>query len=192
VVVRVKDYLPLLWIVAAAILGCGLIFGAGAVGLQDINNAAPRGTGTVGFMDFTISNMNTMIAETMQAFSNLNSALQPTPGDIFASNTPTIGSGIVTVTPSPAFFAPQGTSTRPTPTSTRTPTPTATNTPTFTPTKTPTSTDTPTSTPTPTDTPTPTPTDTDTPTSTPTPTDTPTPTPTDTDTPTPTDILIPP
>ena len=197
-VVRGKDYLPLWGIVAAAVLGVSLLCGAGVVGINDINNAVSVGTPTAGIVDFVISNMNTMIVETVQAFSlpviaNTNIAtLAPT-------STPVAFNTSVSF-PLATLSLPGQTSHPPLPhTSTYTPTNTLTSTPTPTPTNKPTSTATYTPTPTPTNTPTdtatPTPTDTDTPTPTdtytPTPTDTDTPTPTDTDTPTPTDTDTP-
>jgi len=192
--VRGKDYQPLLGLVAAAVLGVSLLCGVGVVGINDINNAVSIGTPTAGIVDFVISNMNTMIVETVQAFSlpeitNTNTAtlvptttLTPTTrpvifktaaGFLFATLIPP---GLTSAPPLPR------TSTyTPLPTPTNTPKPTATYTPTHTPTNTPSPTFTDTQTPT--DTHTPTPTDTDTP----TPTDTDIPTPTDTDVPTPTD-----
>lgn len=199
-VVRGKDYLPLWGIVAAAVLGVSLLCGAGVVGINDINNAVSVGTPTAGIVDFVISNMNTMIVETVQAFSlpviaNTNIAtLAPTSTPV-AFNT-SVSFPLATLSlpgqtshpplPHTSTYTPLNTLTStPTPTPTNKPTSTATYTPTPTPTNTPTDTATPTptdtDTPTPTDTYTPTPTDTDTP----TPTDTDTPTPTDTDTPTP-------
>ena len=199
-VVRGKDYLPLWGIVAAAVLGVSLLCGAGVVGINDINNAVSVGTPTAGIVDFVISNMNTMIVETVQAFSlpviaNTNIAtLTPTSTPV-AFNT-SVSFPLATLSlpgqtshpplPHTSTYTPLNTLTStPTPTPTNKPTSTATYTPTPTPTNTPTDTATPTptdtDTPTPTDTYTPTPTDTDTP----TPTDTDTPTPTDTDTPTP-------
>ena len=201
-VVRGKDYLPLWGIVAAAVLGVSLLCGAGVVGINDINNAVSVGTPTAGIVDFVISNMNTMIVETVQAFSlpviaNTNIAtLAPTSTPV-AFNT-SVSFPLATLSlpgqtshpplPHTSTYTPLNTLTStptPTPTPTNKPTSTATYTPTLTPTNTPTDTATPTptdtDTPTPTDTATPTPTDTDTP----TPTDTYTPMPTDTDTPTP-------
>lgn len=200
--VRGRDYLPLLGIVMAAVMGLSLLCGAGLVGISDINNAASMGTPTSGVVDFVISNMNTIIVETVQAFSlpviaNTDIAtLAPTSTPVAFKTSASFplatlslpGQTSYPLLPRTSTYTPLNTLTStststPTLTPTNTPTLTATHTPTFTPTNTPT--DTPT--PTPTDTPTPTPTDTDTP----TPTDTATPTPTDTDTPTPTDTDTP-
>jgi hypothetical protein len=198
--VKGKDYLPLLGIVVAAVLGFSLLCGAGVVGIDDINNAVSIGTPTSGIVDFVISNMNTMIVETVQAFSlpvitNTNTAtLAPT--TTLVAFTPSAGFPLVTLS------SPGRTSRPPSqPTSTYIPLPTSTNTmnpppATHTPTLTPTNTLTPTDTPSPTNTqiPTDTPTSTvtqistDTPTSTVTQISTDTPTPTDTPNPTNTQI----
>jgi len=198
IVVRGKDYQPLLGIVAAAALGVSLLCGVGVVGINDINNAVSIGTPTAGIVDFVISNMNTMIVETVQAFSlpemtNTNAATLAPTTTLTPTNRPfafKTAAGFLFATSIP----PRRTSGPPPPsTGTYTPLPTSTNTPkptaTYTPTQTSTNTPSPTftDTPTPTDTHTPTPTDTHTP----TPTDTHTPTPTDTDVPTPTDTDVP-
>ncbi len=195
-VVRGKDYLPLWGIVAAAVLGVSLLCGVGVVGINDINNAVSIGTPTAGIVDFVISNMNTMIVETVQAFAlpeirNTNTAaLTPTTTLVVFKTSVSF--------PFATLFPPRQTSGPPPPrTSTYTPLPTPTNTPkpsaTYTPTVASTNTLIPTFTNTPippdTDTPTPAPTDTHTPT--PAPTDTDTPAPTDTHTPAPTDTHTP-
>ena len=169
IVVRGKDYLPLSGIIVAAVFGVSLLCGASVVGINDINNAVSIGTPTAGVVDFVISNMNTMIVQTVQAFS------QPE-----VTNTDT-----VTLTPTNTFvafntpasfpfgtFVPPGRTFRPpvARTSTHTPLPAPTNTPkpqpaTYTPTLNPTNTRIPTftDTPIPPDTVTPIPPDTDTP-----------------------------
>ena len=81
--VRVRDYLSLLWIVAAAVLGMSLLCGVAAMGINDINNAALIGTPTVGIVNFVISNMNTLVVETAQGFpqAQLFNTLTPSPTD---------------------------------------------------------------------------------------------------------------
>ncbi len=191
IVVRGKDYLPLLGIVAAAVFGVSLLCGAGVVGINDINNAVSIGTPTAGIVDFVISNMNTMIVETVQGFSlpeitNTNTATLAPTTTLVAIKSP-VSFPLVTLASPGRTSLP-----RPPRTSTYTPLPAPTNTPkpptatlTLAPTNTliPTFTDTPI----PPDTATPIPTDTDTP----TPPDPPTPIPTDIDTPTPTDAATP-
>ena len=169
--VKAKDYVPLLGLVMAAIIGVSLLCGVAVIGISDINNAVPIGTQTEGLVDFVISNMNTMIVETVQAFSQPESvsAISPTntgtlflTGTLVASNTPTgtfVGSTRTstsppnrparTKTPTPrptATYTLRPPSSTPRPPSTYTPTPTNTYTlvptiPTDTPD--PTSTDTP-------------------------------------------------
>jgi hypothetical protein len=134
IVVRGKDYLPLGGIVAAAALGVSLLCGVSVIGINDINNAVAIGTPTAGIVDFVISNMNTMIVETVQAFS------QP---EIMNTNTATLAPTI-TLTPKKTLVAfktsasfplatlfPQGQNSGPPPpgTSTYTPLPTPTTTP---------------------------------------------------------------
>jgi hypothetical protein len=179
IAVRGKDYLPLLGIVMAAVMGLSLLCGAGIVGINDINNAVSIGTPTAGLVDFVFSNMNTMIVETAQAFS------LPEIADTNTSTlTPTIT--LVAFKTSASFplvtLPPLGQISRPLSpyTSTYTPLPTPTSTPTKltatnTSTLTPTATKTLTLTPTATDTPVPTATD--------------TPVPTDTDTPVPNTLI---
>ncbi len=188
---------PLLGIVAAAVFGVSLLCGAGVVGISDINNAVSIGTPTAGVVDFVISNMNTMIVQTVVAFSppeitNTSTATLAPTNTFVAFGTPT-GFPLATLLP-------PGRTSRPPPAraSTYTPLPAPTNTPkpqpaTYTPTLNPTNTHIPTftDTPIPPDTVTPIPPDTDTPippdTVTPIPPDTDTPIPPDTDTPVPPD-----
>ena len=126
-VVRGKDYLPLLGIVAAAVFGISLLCGAGVVGINDINNAVSIGTPTAGVVDFVISNMNTMIVATAHAFSlpeitNTNTAtLTPTTTLVVFKTSVSL--------PLATLFSPGRTSHPPPPrTSTYTPLPAPTNT----------------------------------------------------------------
>ncbi|MFT3894850.1 MAG: hypothetical protein QM730_24740 [Anaerolineales bacterium] len=198
--VKPREYLPLLWIVFAALLGVSLLCGAAAVGVNDINQAAQAGTPAVGVVDFFVANINTVVAETVVAFSDIVSAPTFTPIStptltktlipITASATSTktrrptstLDAADITVAPKTKTYTPSATNT---PTNTATATYTSTNTPTatYTPTNTPTTTKTPSTTPSATSIPT------DTPSNTPVPTDTPMPT--DTDTPVPTDTAVP-
>ena len=190
--------------VVAAALGMSLLCGVAVMGINDINNAALIGTPTAGIVNFVISNMNTMIVETVQVFSQPNPSKTALPSatttaTIIPTGTHVLLDSLLGSTPVNQFggpFQPPTSYLSATPTltaiPTRTPSPaptlTATHIPTNTPTLTPTATLTRTPIPTDTDVP---PTDTNTPvppTYTPTPTDTDTPVPpTDTDTPVPTD-----
>ena len=76
---KAKEYVPLLGLVMAAVIGVSLLCGVAVVGISDINNAIPLGTQTAGLVDFVISNMNTMIVETVQAFSQPESFLLISP-----------------------------------------------------------------------------------------------------------------
>ena len=202
--VNTREYLPLIWIIVAAVLGASLLCGTAAAGISEMNRIALAGTPTVGIVEFLVANLNTAVVETVVAFSDVIGAptvvftpfspddLIPVTGDLTLTSTQT---GV----PTPTYFFLTSTPEPPTKTytPTKTPTKTPTNTPSFTPTNTATFTPTytPTNTPTPTDTPTPTYTYTPIPTDTPTPTDTPIPTDTDTPvptlTPTPEDTPIP-
>jgi hypothetical protein len=124
---RPKDYLPLLGIVAAAVLGVSLLCGAAVVGIGDINNAVTIGTPSAGLVDFVISNMNTMIVETVQGFS------QPDPGTNTVTLVPT--NTVVLFNTSARF--PLATLIQPTRTARPRPPATATYTPIPVPTKTP-------------------------------------------------------
>jgi hypothetical protein len=208
--VKAKDYLSLLWMVLAAALGMSLLCGVAAVGINDINNAALIGTPTAGIVNFVISNMNTMIVETVQVLSQSNPSKTPLPTDTNTATVTPTGTHVLlnsllgptpvnsfhfgaTSQPSNNYLSSTPTPTLiPTRTPSPTPTQTATHIPTNTPTPTPTATLTRTPTPTATDVP-PTDTYTSVPTNTytPIPTDTYTPVPTDTYTPIPTDTDTP-
>ncbi|MEP6895333.1 MAG: hypothetical protein ABI986_06980 [Chloroflexota bacterium] len=135
---KAKDYFPLLGLVGAAVLGMSLMCSAALVGMNDINNAIPLGTPTVGIVDFVISNMSTMIVQTVQAVSvpEINSTSSATP-TVTATN---LGTNTNTATsyptqnlflPTKTFIPPQhpnNTST-PVPVHTLTATPIPTNTP---------------------------------------------------------------
>jgi hypothetical protein len=193
--VSLKDYLPLIWVVVAAVLGISLLCSAAAVGVNDINAAALAGTPTVGVVDFFVSNINTVIAETVVAFSDIVSAPDSTSSPTGTDMSIPVTGGTPTFTPTlalspfPTFIFPR--TSRP-PTRTNTPAPTRTYT--FTPSSTVTPSNTPTFTPsntiTPSNTPTFTPSNTPIPTNTPPDTDTPVP-PTPTDTPVPPDTQVP-
>jgi len=91
--VRGKDYLPLSGIIIAAVFGISLLCGAGVLGINDINNAVSIGTPTAGVVDFVISNMNTMIVQTVIAFSapevtNTNTVTLAPTNTFVAFNTP--------------------------------------------------------------------------------------------------------
>jgi len=86
--VRVRDYLSLLWVVAAAVLGMTMLCGVATVGINDINNAVLIGTPTAGVVKFFISNMNTLIVETAQVFPQQQLVITPTPTST-NTNTPT-------------------------------------------------------------------------------------------------------
>lgn len=185
--VNTREYLPLIWIIVAAVLGVSLLCGTAVAGVSEMNRIALGGTPTVGVVEFLVANLNTAVVETVVAFSGVidapTAAFTPlSPGDLIPVTGDLTLTSTQTGVPTPTYFF--LTSTPEPPTKTYTPTKTPTNTPSFTPTNTSTFTltYTPTYTYTPTDTHTPTPTDTDTP----TPTDTHTPIPTDTDTPEPT------
>jgi hypothetical protein len=95
VVVKPKEYLPLLWIVLAAVLGVSLLCGTAVIGVNDINQAALAGTPTVGVVDFFVANINTVIVATVEAFSEVVSMPTITPTTIAA----------ITPKPSPTLTA---------------------------------------------------------------------------------------
>ena len=194
--VNTREYLPLIWVLVAAVLGVSLLCGTAAMGVSEMNRVALAGTPTVGIVEFLVANLNTAVVQTVVAFSDVMAA--PTvmftplsPNDLVQVTADMTVTSTMTSTSTPTFFfltntpLPPTRTFTPTRTPTNTPTFTPTHTLTFTPTFTPTLTHTPsftstlTFTNTPSDTPSPTPTDTDTPepTFTPTPEDTLTPTP---------------
>ncbi len=66
-----REYLSLLWIVTAAILGCLLLGGTAAVGVNDINRRVLTGTPTTNIVNYIIYNLNTAVVATVVEFSTL-------------------------------------------------------------------------------------------------------------------------
>ncbi|HJR80551.1 MAG TPA: hypothetical protein VJ821_10790 [Anaerolineales bacterium] len=171
------EYRGLLWVFAAGILGISLLCSVSGMAIQDLNVATAMALQPGEVVESFVENLNTVAAQTLEAFSELAATSTPTPP---ARATDTTMPTILTVTASrtpvvfrfPTVIEPTQTRRpRPDPTSTRIPTRTPTRVPTRTPTRTPVP---PTNTPPPTF------------------TDTPLPPPTATNTPLPTSTSVPP
>ncbi len=184
------DYLSLLWIVTAAILGCLLLGATAAVGVNDINHLVLTGTPTTNVVNYIIYGLNTAIVATVGEFSTLvpPPLAKPSQTATVTSSPTIISSASITsvffVRVTPTGRGNDANPPLPTVTTTKTPAPT------WTPFKIPTSTST--KVPAPTQTFTPIPTNSPFPTDTPVPTDTLAPPPTDTPIPPDTDTPVPP
>jgi hypothetical protein len=173
--VQFRDYAGPLGILAAGVVGFGLLCSVSAVAMGDLSSRGANALQPINILDLAVSNLSTSAALTEQAVT----AFVPTP-TVVPSNT-----ALATPLPSDTATVRASFTARP-PTRTRLPRPAATATPL--PTRTRTPIPAPTDTPLPTSTSTPVPTDTPFP---PPPTDTPPP-PTDTPLPPPTDTAVPP
>ncbi len=185
--VRVREYAGPLGILAAGVLGFGLLCSASALAMNDLNSHNRRNVEPPNLVDLAVANLNTSVALTQQAVTAFVSTPTTSPTNT-ASLTPTPLPSKTSLI-SPSFTPRQPTRTRrarPADTATSRPIPTHTKTPLPPSTDTPLPTDSQTPLPPPTDTPLPPPTNTE-----PPPTDTPPPPATDTQLP-PTDppILI--